>query len=307
MSKKFLIEPNSTSEIDANDYEKVTKFDKKFIHFSKDGKPHKFGYCTSCGLKVFLTKPKIKGGDYFFRHESGYYSETEQIRMLSCRNYHPSTGIRGNPKKLNQKFLAEIITFLKDNAFWIFKYINSKYMLYGKAFINYKYFVSQIENIFIKNVKSLSTSDLINERMLPYNILALINDGTGNINYTDASNNSINFMKLHNEDKIPFFNYYHFSLEKDFFKKGVLGLETVKNLDFKGNDITPPKVMKTIYIPIKFKGLYEFIEHEKKFEKKYQMSSEELKERNYQYIDTILKEQERYHYIKQAMHSLFLE
>lgn len=302
MSKEFLLNPNDTDVVSANDYEKITKFDAAFIYYSSDNTKHKFGYCTHCGLKVFWTKPKKENGDHFFRHVSGFYTEVEQIRMLSCDNYKPSKGITGNPKPLPPSYLGEIISFIKDNSFWIYKYIN-KYVLNDIAYLNEKYYVSLIESIFINNVKSLSTVDMITERMIPYNILALINT-TGNIDFKKINNSTINFKRFSDNKKDKYYDYVHFSLRKEFLEEKILGLEVINSIDFHKNAIIPPNTLYTKKIPIHINKLFEYIKHEKKYEHKFKMSNEQILNSKFKFKESIIKEKKLYDYIVYEIENL---
>lgn len=306
MSKEFLLDPNDPTEYSANDYEELTLCAPQYTYYSADGKPHLFGYCTDCKLKVFWSKPKKPDGDYFFRHVKGYYSSIEQMSMLFCSNYRPSKGISGGAKPLDKEFLDEIFDFLKENGFWVYQFINA-HILNGIGRMSTDFFIHLIHNIFVQNANKLSTSDKILERILPYNILALMS-GSGNIFYKDIKRTNIQFEKFQDDLKtkhsIHFFNYIHFSLRPCFYDRDYLGLEVIKSHDY-GKPLLLPKVLHTIEIPIDNNKLLTFLQDKKLNEYRFLLSDEEIslrfpspdKER-------IIEEKYRYLKVKDAMEKL---
>lgn len=302
MSKEFLLEPNGIKKYNANEYEKITKFDKNFTILNGK-KPRKFGYCTDCGLKVFWTHPKTENGDYFFRHISGYYTETERIRMLSCDNYEPSKGRGGNPLPLTNDFLNDIYIFIKENGFWIYKYINK--ILNGQARMHHSYFIAIIKNIFIDNATGLTTAHKITERTLPYNLLSLINDLSGNIEFTKVRFTSMHFDKLLEANQIKYYSYIHFSLRDDFMLENTMGIEVIKSYDHKNKcPIIPPEVLCTIKIPIDRMGLFRYIEEQKKYEFNYFLTDEQIYSKGFKYPGSIINNKTVYKEIKEVINSL---
>lgn len=304
MSTTFLLSPNATTEYDANEYEKITKFDDRYIYFCKRNKPHKFGYCTCCGLKVFWTLPKKDGGSYFFRHEAGYYSETERIRMLSCDNYKPSKGVTGNPEKVTKDFLDDIFIFLKENGFWIYKYINK--ILGGNGYVNPEYLLECIKNIFIDNIDGLTTAHKLSERIIPYNILSLINDLNGNIKYEHVRPDTINLKFFIDKNNIKYYNYIHFSLYKDYIENNVMGVEVIKSYDHNTKtEVNPPKVLFVEKIDINKLGLFQYIEEQKKYEYKYDLSDDDIMNSKLKFKENIIKDKNIRSEITKALDEMF--
>lgn len=276
MSKMFTLKPNETEEFHANDFTAVTLNAPKYQYYPDEGSEARFfGYCTGgCGLKVFLTKPKSEGGDYFFKHYKGYYSEIEKIKMESCNNYKPSKGKREQPRPLPSEYLDEIFDFLKENAYLVYRYINSS-VLNGVGRMKIDFFLDLIEDIFIKRKKSLATSDKISIKMLPYNILYLM-FGTGRIDFPLIRQRKIDFRSFESdieEKGIEFFNYFLFVFDEEHFNSDCLGLKVIKSHDY-GVELDRPIVLHNISINIDNHGLYRFIEENKFYVKLYNKTDE---------------------------------
>lgn len=304
MSKDFLLNPGDTFSHSANDYEELTRFNKNYIYHSADGRAHKFGYCTSCTLKVFWSQPKTGYEDHYFRHVKGYYTASEQTRMLSCDNYKPSKGVDGGPEPLTKVFLDEIYSFIKENGFWIFRYINA-HILKDIGVMSTDFFISIIDDLFVKNVNNLSTADKILERTLPYRLLALMSQKRGNMEYTEIRAQTINFNDLKDtlkkEKGITSFDFLHFSLRPEYHDSGYMGLEII-NIDPHTNRA---ECIHLIKIPIDTNALLIYIKDNKWQESDYLLSDEAI-EKKYSSPKSTYKigEKQRYFKIKDAMNRL---
>lgn len=265
MSKEFTLEPAGVDVFHANDYVKITKNSEKYLYkHSKSSESKYFGYCTGgCNLKVFRSKPTIENGDYFFKHVRGYYTPIEQHRMLSCKYYEPKKGSLEQPRKLSPIYLDEIINFIKENSYWIFKYINA-YIIKDLGVISSDYYIKVIKNIFVDNVATLSTSDKISTKLLPYNIFELM-FRSGKIDYKDIKPQTINFSilvsKLSSEG-IKYFDYILFILTGNNLLRDVLGLEVIQSKEY-GKDLIKPKTLMKIEIPVHINELSRYISKNK--------------------------------------------
>lgn len=303
MSKEFLLNPSDIFSHSANDYEEQTRFANHYIYYSPDGKAHKFGYCTHCNLKVFWSQPKIEDGDHYFRHVKGYYTVSEQIRMLSCDNYKPSKGVDGDPEPLPKVFLDEIHSFIKENCFWIYKYINA-HILKNIGVMSTDFFISKIDEIFVKNANTLSTADKILERTLSYKLLLLMTQKRGNMDYLDIRNQTINFDKLKrtlkDEKGIISFDFLHFSVRAEFYDKGNMGLEVM--------DVLPSKQLERLYfieIPLDPNGLLKYIRDNKWKEAEYLLPDQDIMQQLPSPRNTFtIDEKKRYMKIKDAINRL---
>lgn len=305
MSKEFLLKPTDTKSESGNDYAEITKFSDFFKYVDAKGKYHYYGYCTTCGLKVFWTKPKTVKGDYFFRHVKGFYSKHEQTRMLNCPNYKPSKGKDGEPTPIDEDFLNEIFLFLKNNAYWVFKYINS-HILQNKAVMSTDFFISQIQYIFVNHVANLTTSDYILERTLPYNLLSLI-FSYGKIDYTALEPKTINIQKLKlflkEEHNITYFNFIRFSITRNN-EEAFLKLEIIQDQDHNVRLERP----KTLYYEIfSFDGnmFFEYLYKNKKYENNYLLEDNEIKQKYPKNSEFILQNKNRFLKIQNAIKTFF--
>jgi hypothetical protein len=297
MSKHFTLTPGSNEEFHANDYEKVTKNASQYLYYPKGGgSPRFFGYCTGgCELKVFLSKPTTENGDKFFKHVKGYYSLIDQIRMQSCNNYKPSRGQIEQPIPLPPLYLDEIFEFIKKNSFWIYKFINA-YVLKDIGIMRSDFYIELIRNIFVTNVKTLSTSDKITKKMLPYNILALM-FGTGKMSYSNIKAKKIDFdkflTKVTASHKIFFYNYIFFLMNDDYLDENCLGLEIIQSENF-GVELEKPINLYTKRIEIDSHGLYNFIKDNEYFESQYKLSDTEIISRFPKHSTIILNNKKLY-------------
>lgn len=297
MSKYFTLIPGHKEEYHANKYEKITKNAPQYeFHQKGGGAPRFFGYCTGgCELKVFLSKPTTKNGDRFFKHVKGYYSSINQIKMQSCNNYKPSRGQAEHPVPLPPLYLDEIFEFIKKNSFWIYKYINSN-VLKGIGVMRSDFFIELIEDIFVSNVGTLSTSDKITKKMLPYNILALM-FGSGKMNYANIKAKKINFDKFLSDlainHKISFYNYIFFLLNDDYLEQNCLGLEVIQSQNL-GKPLEKPINLYTKRINIDIHGLYSFIKDNEYYDSQYKLSDKNINIRFPKYAPIILSNKKLY-------------
>lgn len=265
MSKEFTLEPAGVDVFNANDYVEITKNSEKYLYkHSKSSKSKYFGYCTGgCNLKVFRSKPTTENGDYFFKHVKGYYTSAEQHRMLSCKYYEPTKGSSEQPHKLSPIYLDEIINFIKVDSYWIFKYINA-FILKDLGIMSSDYYIKVIKNIFVDNVDTLSTSDKISTKLLPYNIFELM-FRSGKIDYKDIKPQTINFSKLVSKlssEGIKYFDYILFILTGNNLLRDVLGLEVIQSKEY-GKDLKKPKTLMKIEIPVHINELSIYISKNK--------------------------------------------
>lgn len=302
MSKEFLLDPKETISYNANKYSKITKYSDYYKYFDSKGNCHWFGYCTCCNLKVFLSKPKTKNGDWFFRHVKGYYTGIEQIKMLSCDNYHPSKGNKGDPEPLPTIYIDEIITFLKDNAYWCYKFINSS-ILRDLGTMSLDFFISTIKDIFITNVKELTTADRLVERTLPYNILSLINR-VGTMPFSEIRYSTINFDTVLIRESITYFNSILFSYSYEEEHSKSLRFEIIKSKSY-GSDLLRPKTLYSKMISINTNDFYLFIKKHKRFEDLYSLSNDEIKKRYPKNEAIIIKEKNKFIKVKTQINAIF--
>lgn len=309
MSKEFTLIPGGTDIYHANKYVEITKNSEIYLYKHTPSSTGKyFGYCTGgCSLKVFLSKPTSIGGDYFFKHVKGYYTHIEHHRMLSCKYYEPSRGSSEQPVKLSPIYLDEIINFIKENSYWIFKYINA-YIIKDLGTMSSDYYIQIIKNIFVENINNLSTSDRISTKLLPYNILELM-FGNGKINYKDIKPQTINFSKLIaklSTHGIKYFDYILFILKGNNLLRDILGLEVIQSKEY-GRDLIKPKTLMKIEIPIHINELSVYISKNKtKDVELFLLSDNEIK---YKYepkqANIIIENKIRYNKIVNEIESLF--
>ena len=140
----------------------------------------------------------------------------------------------------------ELKTFIKQNAPWIYEYINCE-VLNGMGKINSNYFVKLLNEIFIKqtHIQNIETN------ILPFYLFTQI-ESKGRMDYTSLRTETISLNKLNEEAKV-YYNYARFSLQEGFF---CIDLMQTK---IGGMPIEEDIVKFTKSIPIKSLGLEEFI------------------------------------------------
>jgi hypothetical protein len=104
----------------------------------------------------------------------------------------------------------ELKTFIKQNAPWIYEYINSE-VLKGIGKINSNYFVKLITDMFIKHINF----ENINTTILPFYLFSKI-EQKGRMDYTSLRTETINFNEINEEAKV-YYNYARFTLAEGFF------------------------------------------------------------------------------------------
>lgn len=141
----------------------------------------------------------------------------------------------------------ELKTFIKQNASWIYEFINNE-VLKGVGQINSNYFFKLIGDIFI-NQTSVQNMDT---NLLPYYLFTQI-EAKGRLDYTSLRTETISLYKLNEEAKV-YYNYARFTLQEDFF---CIELMQTK---IGGMPIDEDIVKFTKRVPINQMGLKEFIE-----------------------------------------------
>lgn len=164
---------------------------------------------------------------------------------------------------MSDLYLKDLIDYIVKNAFWIYRYINS-YILKDYKNMSMEFSLNSIENIFVTQRDLLSSHDKISEALIPYNILALINNRSGNTYSDDISFSTIglNDMKSELISKYEEFDYVHFSLRDDFLRYNILGCEIIKYTE-NGS----PSVLHTYTFEIDSLGLTKYISENQELEK----------------------------------------
>jgi hypothetical protein len=140
----------------------------------------------------------------------------------------------------------ELKTFIKQNAPWIYEYINCEVLKeIGK--INPNYFVQLIGDIFIKQ----TSIQKIDSNLLPYYLFTQI-ESKGRMDYTSLRTETINLNKLNEEAKV-YYNYARFVLKEDCL---CIDLMQTK---IGGMPIDEDIVKFSKQVPISDLGLEEFI------------------------------------------------
>lgn len=104
----------------------------------------------------------------------------------------------------------ELKTFIKQNAPWIYEYINNEVLKrIGK--INSNYFVKLIKDSFVKHT-NFGNIDI---NILPFYLFTQI-EQKGRMDYTSLRTETINFSLINEEAKV-YYNYARFTLQEDFF------------------------------------------------------------------------------------------
>lgn len=145
-----------------------------------------------------------------------------------------------------QMQLKELKTFIKQNAPWIYEYINAE-VLKGIGKINSNYFVKLIYDSFIKH----TNIENINTNFLPYSLFTQI-EQKGRMDYTSLRTETINFSEINEEARV-YYNYARFTLQEDFF---CIDLMQTK---IGGMPIDEDIVKFSKRVPITSLGLEEFI------------------------------------------------
>lgn len=144
----------------------------------------------------------------------------------------------------------ELKTFIKQNAPWIYEYINCE-VLNEIGQINPNYFVKLLNDIFIKQTLNQN----IDTNILPFYLFTQI-ESKGRMDYTSLRTETISLKKLNEEAKV-YYNYARFSLQEGFF---CIDLMQTK---IGGMPIEEDIVKFTKSVPIKSLGLEEFIKQNK--------------------------------------------
>lgn len=142
-------------------------------------------------------------------------------------------------------------SFIKQNAYWIYKYINEQ-VLKDIGVLSSSYFIKIIEDVLVVN-KSLDKHNL---KTLPYSILTQIN-GSGTMTYTSIRHETIDLSQL-NKEASTYYNYIRFSL-----KDNSLDLELMQS-KIGGMPIDGDIVKFTKEIPIDDLSFSEYIQLNKK-------------------------------------------
>ncbi len=157
----------------------------------------------------------------------------------------------------------ELKTFIKQNAPWIYEYINCEILKeIGK--INPNYFVQLIGDIFIKQ----TSVQKIDSNLLPYYLFTQI-ESKGRMDYTSLRTETINLNKLNEEAKV-YYNYARFMLKEDCL---CIDLMQTK---IGGMPIEEDIVKFTKSIPLKKNGLQEFIKQNRNSQSKIHIKSEDM-------------------------------
>ncbi|WP_419769454.1 MAG: hypothetical protein ACNI3C_08890 [Candidatus Marinarcus sp.] len=147
--------------------------------------------------------------------------------------------------------LNELKIFIKQNAPWIYAFINSE-VLKGVGEINPNYFVKLLADLFGKR-RDFSMSEYnLNPNIFPYFIFTII-EQKGRLDYTSLRRETIHFAPINEEAKV-YYNYARFSLQEDFF---CIDLMQTK---IGGMPIDEDIVKFTKRVPIQSLGLEEFID-----------------------------------------------
>lgn len=109
---------------------------------------------------------------------------------------------------------AELKDFIKKNSYFIYEYINSE-VLKDIGVMNSEYFVTIIQDIFVKKTNVEKSLNKINTNILPYFLFTLLSKN-GKIDYTSLRVETINFNQI-NKESSTYYNYVRFSLRDDFF------------------------------------------------------------------------------------------
>jgi len=143
--------------------------------------------------------------------------------------------------------MKETQIFIKENAQYIFNYINDE-VLKGIGEMNYNYFKKVIQDIDLQECMD-------NINILPYFIFTLI-EGKGRLDYTSLRVETINFNQINIEAAV-YYNYAKFSLKNEF-----LCIELMQT-KIGGMPIDNDIVKFTKNIPINNFGLEKFISKNK--------------------------------------------
>lgn len=160
-------------------------------------------------------------------------------------------------KLLNLVQLNEMKDFIKENSYWIYKYINTD-ILENVGEINFEYFVKVIQDMFEENTNIKICEYSRKPNVLPYFIFTLL-EGKGRLDYTSLRVETINFDKINKEASV-YYNYARFSLKDES-----LCIELMQT-KIGGMPINEDIVKFTKNISIKNSGLEEFINKNKKVE-----------------------------------------
>lgn len=142
--------------------------------------------------------------------------------------------------------LNKLKTFTKQNAPWIYEYINCE-VLNGMGKINSNYFVKLINDSLVKH----TNFENINTNILPFYLFSKI-EQKGRMDYTSLRTETINFNEINEEARV-YYNYARFTLQEGFF---CIDLMQTK---IGGMPIDEDIVKFSKRVPIKSLGLEEFI------------------------------------------------
>jgi len=115
-------------------------------------------------------------------------------------------------KSLDAKQLNEIRNFIKENSYWLYKYINAE-VLKDIGEINFDYFTKIMQDIFSEKIDIKISEYNSNPNILPYFIFTVI-EGIGRLDYTSLRVDTINFSQI-NKEALVYYNYARFSLKDD--------------------------------------------------------------------------------------------
>lgn len=198
--------------------------------------------------------------------------------------------------------LDAIKTFIKNNGYWVYDYINAE-VLKDMGVMNDSYFIQIIEEIFVRNAGELKQSNRLSIALLPYSILTLIN-GSGNMTYTSLRMDTLNFATINKEASV-YYNYLRFSLDDIFFSKDCLGLELMQS-KIGGMPIDGDIVKFAKAIPLKPLGLSQYIDDNKAYEKIFAMCDGDIRARyDKEAAEKFLSSKKCYLKITNALNELF--
>ncbi|PLY05515.1 MAG: hypothetical protein C0625_13075 [Arcobacter sp.] len=152
----------------------------------------------------------------------------------------------------------EIKSFIKENSYLIYQYINTE-ILKNIGIMNPDYYVKIIKDIFVDKTNIEISADKANPNIIPYLLFTLFSDN-GKIEYTSSRVETINFTPI-NKESSTYYNYVQFSLKDNF-----LWVELMQN-KIGGMPIPEDIVKFTKKIPINPSGLEEFLIKNNKYKK----------------------------------------
>ncbi len=148
---------------------------------------------------------------------------------------------------MHKKNIIELKTFIKENACFIYEYINQE-VLKDVGMMHPDFFIKVIKEIFEEN----SELDLEDTNMFPYLLFTLFSQ-RGIIAYTSLRTETLDFTQINNEAS-TYYNYARFSIKDKF-----LCIELMQ-AKIGGMPIDADIVKFTKNITINYSGLEKFIQ-----------------------------------------------